>query len=135
VAGRILAGGLLTPMDTALRVTLEDVVWAAQCPVEILKKTRRDIARALDLEDLTFAPERFMSLLDRLWVLGGLLDLLMDESSTLRGQIRRHVLRNPGDWSTEDQFEALGAFEAGDARFARFLEGLASADVIPDEPV
>jgi very-short-patch-repair endonuclease len=31
-------------------------------------------------------------------------------------------------------FEHLGALEAGDARFARFLEGLVSADVIPDEP-
>jgi very-short-patch-repair endonuclease len=31
-------------------------------------------------------------------------------------------------------FDQLGAIEAGDARFARFLEGLVSADVIPDEP-
>lgn len=32
-----------------------------------------------------------------------------------------------------DLFEQLGAFEAGDARFGKFLEGLASADFIPDE--
>jgi len=44
------------------------------------------------------------------------------------------VFRNPGDWSAEDLFEALDAFEAGDARFGKFLEGLASSDVIPDEP-
>jgi AbiJ N-terminal domain 3 len=44
------------------------------------------------------------------------------------------VLRNPGDWSAEDLFGQLGAFDAGDARFGRFLEGLVSADVIPDEP-
>jgi len=36
--------------------------------------------------------------------------------------------------SAEDLFEQLGAFEACDARFVRFLEGLVSADVIPDEP-
>jgi len=40
----------------------------------------------------------------------------------------------PGDWSAEGLFEELGAFEAGDARFGKFLEGLASAGVIPDEP-
>jgi very-short-patch-repair endonuclease len=65
-------------------------------------------------------------------VLGAPLDPWTGGSS-LRGQIDRHVFRNPGDWSAEDLFEALGVFEAGDARFGKFLEGLASADVIPDE--
>ena len=46
----------------------------------------------------------------------------------LRGRIEQHVLRNPGDWTAEDLFEHLGAFDAGDARFGRFLEGLVSAD-------
>ncbi|WP_268246506.1 hypothetical protein [Streptomyces xantholiticus] len=31
------------------------------------------------------------------------------------------ITRNPGDWSTEDLLENPGAFEASDARFARFL--------------
>jgi very-short-patch-repair endonuclease len=44
------------------------------------------------------------------------------------------VLRNPGDWTAEDLFEQLGAFDAGDGRFGRFLEGLVAADLIPDEP-
>ena len=57
-----------------------------------------------------------------------------DGASSLRTRIDRHVFRNPGDWSAEDLFEELGAFEAGDARFGRFLEGLVSADVVPDEP-
>ena len=54
--------------------------------------------------------------------------------TSLRGQIEQHVLRNPGDWTAEDLFEQLGAFDAGDGRFGRFLEGLVSADLIPDEP-
>jgi len=74
-----------------------------------------------------------MALLDRLWVLGSSLDSWTDPSSSLRGRIGRHVFRNPDDWSTEDLFEELGAFEAGDARFGKFLEGLAASDVIPDE--
>ncbi|MEV0936401.1 hypothetical protein ACIBMX_46925 [Streptomyces phaeochromogenes] len=52
---------------------------------------------------------------------------------TLRDRIERYVFRNPGDWSTADLFENLGVFEAGDARLARFLEGLVSADVLFDE--
>jgi very-short-patch-repair endonuclease len=75
-----------------------------------------------------------MALLNRLWVLGTPLDPWSDGSSGLRALIDRHVFRNPGDWSAEDLFEELGAFEAGDARFGKFLEGLACADVIPDEP-
>jgi AbiJ N-terminal domain 3 len=63
-----------------------------------------------------------------------LLDPWTQGSSSLRRQIDRHVFRNPGDWSAEDLFEELGAFEAGDARFGKFLEGLACADVIADEP-
>jgi hypothetical protein len=43
------------------------------------------------------------------------------------------MFRNPGDWSAEDLFEEFGTFEAGDARFGEFLEGLTCADVIPDE--
>ena len=70
-----------------------------------------------------------------LWVLGSPLESWTGGSSSLLGQIDRHVLRNPGDWSAEDLFERLGAFEAGHTRFGRFLEGLASADVIPDELV
>ena len=73
----------------------------------------------------------------RLWVLDDdLFSWLTCEGSTtsLRARIEQHVFRNPGDWTTEYLFEQLGAFEATDARFARFLEGLVSADVIPDEP-
>ncbi|MFF3018240.1 hypothetical protein [Streptomyces sp. NPDC057939] len=37
---------------------------------------------------------------------------------SLKRDIEQHVYRNPGDWSTEGLCENLGAFEAGDARFA-----------------
>ena len=134
VAERILASDQPVWLDAATRNAIQDVLWAGQDPVEIPTKTRHEIARDLGLDDLTFKPGRFMALLDRLWVLGSPLDPWTDASSSLRGQIDRHVLRNPGDWSTEDLFDALGAFDAGDARFARFLEGLTSSDVIPDEP-
>ncbi|MFP8959029.1 hypothetical protein ACLIYP_00365 [Streptomyces nanhaiensis] len=133
VAQRVIRDGLVDP---AARNTIQDALWAAQNTPQIPKKTRREIARALDLADLARHPGRFMALLDRLWVLDDdpLLGLLTSTPTGLRARIDRHVLRNPGDWSTEELLEQLGAFDAGDARFARFLEGLVSADTIPDEP-
>jgi hypothetical protein len=136
VAGRMLGGWLPTALDAATRNAIEDVLWAGQGALEIPRRTRRDIARALDLDDVTVKGDRLMALLDRLWVLGGDDPLAFwgDSASSLRGQIDQHVLRNPGDWSAEVLFDELGAIDsAGDARFARFLEGLASAGVVPDE--
>ncbi|NSL42784.1 hypothetical protein HO151_00790, partial [Streptomyces sp. 8P21H-1] len=94
----------------------------------IPERIRRELARALDLADLARHESRFMALLERFWVLDrkeSLADLLLFSANRppgLRQHIQQHVFRNPEDWSTEDLFEYLGAFEAGDARFARFLE-------------
>ncbi|MCW1100024.1 MULTISPECIES: AbiJ-related protein [Streptomyces] len=131
----------LFPVRPPLRHRLEDLLWEEGAPPGIPKKARRDLARALYLPELTQHHDRFL-LLDRLWSVEGP-DLSFDQFSalllngtrpvTLKDLIDRHVFRNPEDWSTERLFESLGAFEAGDARFARFLEGLVSADVLLDE--
>ncbi|MFD4949595.1 hypothetical protein ACFVYE_38820 [Streptomyces sp. NPDC058239] len=73
--------------------------------------------------ELAHNEARFITMLDRSWVLDDdpLSGWLLPPSTTsLRVRIERHVFRNPGDWSTEDLFENLSAFEAGAARFARF---------------
>ncbi len=137
VAERILTSQQLR-VDAATRNAIQDVLWTGGH--EIPKRTRREIARDLDLADLVYDADRFSALLDRFWVLdddpfGGLTQALLGGAATgLGAQIERHVFRNPGDWSTEYLFEQLGAFDASDTRFARFLEGLVVADVIPDEP-
>jgi hypothetical protein len=135
VAELILAGRAPLQLDAATRNAIQDVLWAGQCPLEMPARTRREIALDLDLGDLTIKPDRFMALLDRLWVLDTPFDPWTEgaSSQSLRARIERHVLRNQ-DWSAEQLLEELGAFEAGDARFTRFLEGLTSAEVIPDEP-
>ncbi|HEX6525342.1 MAG TPA: hypothetical protein VF070_35835 [Streptosporangiaceae bacterium] len=134
VAERIVTGTMPLASGPGARYAIEDLLWAGQGPLEIPKRTRREIAQNLGLGDLAIKADRFMALLDRLWVLSTPFDLWTEGSSSLRARIERHVFRNPGDWSTEDLFEQLGAFEAGDARFGKFLEGLVSADVIPSEP-
>ena len=69
VAERMLAGRLPGVLDAAARNAIDDVLWAGQGALEIPMRTRRDIALALDLDDVTPKPDRFMALLDRLWVL------------------------------------------------------------------
>ncbi len=95
----------------------------------------------MDAEDLYLDARRFDDLLDRLWVLdigsGGTIEAFVlgrrygDRS--LRALIQQHVHKNPGDFSVDDLFDALGAYDCSDRRFALFLEGLASADVRPNE--
>ncbi|MFE5108294.1 hypothetical protein [Streptomyces sp. NPDC056663] len=129
-----------SPVDVgpSIRYRLEDLLWEEDIPPEIPKKARRELARALDLTELAQHHDRFLQLLDRLWITeepGISLDHLLNgmRQVTLTDRIKRHVFRNPGDWSAEDLFENLRAFDAGDARFARFLEGLVSGDVLLDE--
>ncbi|WP_225884568.1 hypothetical protein [Streptomyces sp. fd1-xmd] len=135
VAQLLLANGYAS---TAQRLGIEDVLWAEASPPEIPGRIRRELARSLDLADLVRHEARFMGMLSRFWVLADEMSSLVDAffgspGPSLKRDIEQHVFRNPGDWSTEDLFEHLGAFEAGDARFARFLEALVSADVLLDE--
>ena len=137
VAERIVAGTMPLSSGPAARFAIQDVLWAGQGVPELPKRTRREIARGLDrdLDVLTRRADRFMALLESLWVIDDSLSgFFAGDRSSLRGQIEQHVLRNPGDWSAEDLFEQLGAFAAGDGRFGRFLEGLVSADLLLDEP-
>ncbi|MFD4588932.1 hypothetical protein [Streptomyces sp. NPDC058434] len=122
-------------VDAATRNAIQDALWAGQGALEIPRRSRREIARDLDLADVVHHAGRFRALLGSLWVLNDdPLSWLTGTATGLGARIDQHVFRNPGDWSTEELFEQLGAFEAGDARFARFLEGLVSADVVPGEP-
>jgi hypothetical protein len=54
-----------------------------------------------------------MALRESLWVVSdSQLGFFAQDPASLRGQIGQHVLRNPGDWTAEDLFEQLGAFDA-----------------------
>ncbi|GAA5610212.1 hypothetical protein Spla01_01349 [Streptomyces platensis] len=122
------------PLHAGERIALEDVLWLGRHYIEVPARTRRELARDLDLSDHLRYPDRFLALLGRLWDLGeDDFDVWGPHNGTLRHDIERHVVRFPGDWSTEDLFENLGAFEATHPRFQRFLEGLASSTALSDE--
>ncbi|MFJ3794244.1 hypothetical protein [Kitasatospora sp. NPDC090091] len=122
-------------LGRADRVALEDALWAAGPVVEIPGRVRRDLARSVDILMLVYRADRFMRLLEQWWVLEEPFEAFMGPlPNGLRALIDQHVFRNPGDWSTEELFEQLGAFEAGHARFGRFLEGLVAPATVPDVP-
>lgn len=136
VARRLLAQ---RPPDSATRNRIQDILWDSRASPEIPKRFRREVARAIASEGLYGDAHRFDELLDRLWILdtdpwaglpgSGRSGL----RAGLRAQIEQHVHRNPEDWPPEILFDQLGAYDSSHRRFALFLEGLASADVRPDE--
>jgi hypothetical protein len=81
---------------------------------------RRDVARIFG-DDL--AGERdLLSMVGKYFALSSPLDVFAVSGRSLRDQIERHMVRNPGDWSVEVLFGEIGAFDCSRARFAALLE-------------
>ncbi len=125
----------LRPPDPATRNRIQDILWSSSACPEMPKRFRREVARAIESDGLYGDARRFDELLDRLWILDPdpWAGLLGSGNTGLRARIQQHVHRNPEDWPAETLFEQLGAYDSSDRRFALFLEGLASADVRPDD--
>lgn len=124
------------PPSAEKRNEIQDVLWSSVAGLEIPKRTRREVARVLQIDDICIDQEKFHFLLERLWVLqtdANSLERILDPSShSLRFEIEKHFYEN-GEWSVEELFDKLGALDASNRRFVLFLEGLASADVLLDE--
>ncbi|SMO98955.1 hypothetical protein SAMN06265221_13911 [Paracoccus laeviglucosivorans] len=103
------------PLDEAGRKVLE----ASDPPLTQI--TRRDVARILG-DDL--AGERStVELVEGYFPLSSPLDdFLGSRGKCLRDQITRHMDHNPGDWSVEQLFGEIGAFDCSRARFGALLE-------------
>src|SRR3984957_8924686 len=137
VAERIVAGTMPLSSGPVARFAIEDALWAGRGAPEVAKRVRREIARDLDrvLDVLTRKADRFMALLESLWnINNSQLGFFASDLTSLRGEIEQQVIRNPGAWPPEVLFEPLASSDAGAARFGRFIEGLAPADLIPDDP-
>jgi very-short-patch-repair endonuclease len=123
------------PPKATTRNQIQDILWTDSACPSIPKRHRRELARKLNHEDLYGDAQKFDELLARLWILDAddWINFFAVEPSSLRADIQQHVHRNPGDWTVETLFDRVGAYDASDRRFGFFLEGLASADVRPDE--
>jgi hypothetical protein len=121
------------PPEASIRNEIQDLVWA-DSSVEIPKKIRREVARALVNQQHYVDAKGFDHLMDSLWILDNdPMAFWGGPNTSLRAAIEKHVHHNPEDWTPEHLFEQIGALEASDWRFARFLEGLASSGVRTDE--
>lgn len=123
------------PPNATTRNQIQDILWSDSASPPIPKRYRREVARRLNSEELYGDVRRFDALLERLWILDAddWMYLLGGKPTGLRAEIQQHVHRNREDWPAEVLFDQLGAYDASDRRFALFLEGLAAADVRPDE--
>ncbi|MCU1326110.1 MAG: hypothetical protein JWN34_1480 [Bryobacterales bacterium] len=117
------------------RNAIQDVIWQGQDLPQIPLRYRHELSRALGgANELYLRAEAFEQLLEQLWVLDDPLEGFLSPGhlNGLRGEIHQHVFKNAEDWSTEQLFGKLGAFEASEGRFRMFIEGLTSARVRPD---
>jgi very-short-patch-repair endonuclease len=105
--------------DVALDEAGRKVLEAGDPPLTLI--TRRDVARVFG-DDL--AGERgTVETVERYFPLSSPIeDFLGSRGRSLRDQIARHMDHNPGDWSVEDLFGKIGAFECSRARFGALLE-------------
>jgi hypothetical protein len=103
------------PLDEAGRKVLE----AAEPPLTQI--TRRDVARILG-DDL--AGERStVEVIEVYFPLSSPFEVFFgSRGQSLRDQIIRHMDHHPGDWSVEDLFGKIGAFDCSRARFGALLE-------------
>jgi AbiJ N-terminal domain 3 len=136
------AARLLASSDTtrSSRFALEEALWWSDASIpEIPMRVRHEVARSLDVEELFARWDDFIDLMETLWDLDdtelGQFDaiLLGSGGQSLRAQLLRHVGQNCGDWSVEEIFEKVGAFTCSNRRFASFVEGLASGQMLRDE--
>ncbi|MGS1021633.1 MULTISPECIES: hypothetical protein [Burkholderia] len=121
-------------VSLSVRNRLQDLLWMDDpCPV-IPLRFRRELAASLQHVSLYGNARRFDELLRSLWIIeyDPWADLLGRQDNSLAAEIDRHVFRNPDDWTVDHLFDQLGAYDASDQRFVRFIEGMATGDVQPD---
>jgi hypothetical protein len=121
------------PLGAEERNSLQDLIWQRRPSPEIPKRFRRELAESIEAMPLYLDHSGFDRLLDSLWILDDPWDVISPAPRSLRARIDRHVYRNPDDWTILYLFEQLGALDASHQRFVRFIEGLASSNVRPDE--
>ena len=113
---------------------LEETLWDSNSAIIIPKRTRYDVARAVGTLPLYLKRPAFLELVFRCWNRETTFEALLDDDERpLMSEIKLYLARNPEDRFAENLFEQVGAFGVSDRRFCIFIEGLASAELRPDE--
>lgn len=110
---------------------LEETLWRWIGGPAISKRLRRDIGQNLVSVPTFINGTAFVALLESLFVLEHPLDAWRELGGSLKEQIVQHMLRND-DWTADDLFEHLGAYDVSDTRFTRLLVALGSGEIRPD---
>lgn len=120
-------------LDSELRNRVQDLLWSNIPVIEIPKRGRREIARALQRLVLFRHWESFSTLLRDVFIIpDDSLAIFLGSTEGVLENIHRHFVRNPEDADVEALFEQLRVFDLSDRRFCLLLEGLTSADVQVD---
>lgn len=116
------------------RDQLQELVWDDGTAPVIPGRYRRELAEKLNNIDLFMTRTAFEQVLSEFWRLDiiSVVDFTWS-TPTLRKEVVRHYIENP-DWDVATLFDKLGAFQSSHARFGRFVEALASSQVLPSEP-
>jgi hypothetical protein len=118
---------------SGLRNQVQDVLWSDIPVIEVPKRSRRELARAMQRLDLFRHWENFSTLLRDVFIIpDNSLEFLFGQTEGVLENIHRHFVRNPEDADVEALFEQLKVFDLSDRRFGLLLEGLTSADVQVD---
>jgi len=119
-------------LTSSIRNEVQDLLWQRRPRIEVNKRHRREIARALQHLELFGHWEHFKALIEAVFVIEAPFTLLGDLQSPVLLWIQQHFVRNPEDADVEALFETLEVFGLSDHRFQVLLEGLVSADVQVD---
>lgn len=116
-----------------LRNRVQDALWSDLPIVDIPKRARREVSRALGQIQLFKSWERFEQLLQEIFLFEpDFRAILTGERGGTLAWVHRHFVRNPEDADVELLFDTLKAFDLPPRRFAIFLEKLASAEIQVD---
>lgn len=129
-AQRLIDLGRLEPR---IRNPVQDILWAGLPFVEVSKRHRRELARALNKLDQIFRNwEHTEALLRAVFVFDKKLSEFISGRETELEWVNRHFFCFPEDADAEQLFEMLGLFEISHHRFQVFIEGMVAADVQVD---
>lgn len=129
-AQRLIDLGMLTPR---VRNPVQDVLWANLPCVEVSKRHRRELARALNKLDRIFRNwEHTEALLRAVFVFDTTLSDFLGSKKTELEWVSRHFFAFSKDADAEQMFETLGVFDLSNHRFQVFIEGIVAADVQVD---